>query len=94
MRIKIIPSAMGDLADGWEFYDQQGSGLGNYFSDSLFSDIDSLAIYGGIHRQSSGFLCCSLNDFPMPLTINWMRRLPLFGVFWIVAVIHTGSGRN
>ena len=64
MRIKILPSAMGDLADGRKFYDQQGSGLGNYFSDSLFSDIDSLAIYGGIHRQSSGFFVLLSKRFP------------------------------
>jgi len=26
-------------------------GLGAYFLDSLFADIDSLAIHGGIHRK-------------------------------------------
>jgi hypothetical protein len=40
MTIKILPSAISDLADGWRFYEHQNHGLGNYFGDSLFSDID------------------------------------------------------
>ena len=32
------------------FYEQQGEGLGSYFLDTLFSDIDSLMINAGIHQ--------------------------------------------
>ena len=94
MNIKILPSAMDDLADGWGFYEQQSPGLGNYFGDSLFSDIDSLALYGGIHRQLPVILYCWPNAFPMPSTIKWKRRLPSFGACWIVAVIPAGSECN
>ena len=31
------------------FYQQQAEGVGEYFLDTLFSDIDSLVISGGIH---------------------------------------------
>jgi hypothetical protein len=45
MDIKILPSALEDLRRGWRFYEKQQEGLGDYFQDSLFSDIDSLQIY-------------------------------------------------
>ena len=49
MKINILDAASQDLIDGFHFYDKQESGLGDYFIDSLFSDIDSLQIYAGIH---------------------------------------------
>jgi hypothetical protein len=49
MKIKILESASQDLIDGYRFYEKQSEGLGTYFLDTLYSDIDSLAIYAGIH---------------------------------------------
>jgi len=49
MKIKILSSASQDLIDGYWFYEKQAEGLGTYFLDSLFSDIDSLTINAGIH---------------------------------------------
>lgn len=49
MRISIQPSALADLRRGFHFYESKESGLGGYFLDSLYSDIDSLQLYGGIH---------------------------------------------
>jgi len=54
MNIKILPSADADLVNGYHFYEAQAQGLGGYFRDSLFSDIDSLMIYHGIHAQCFG----------------------------------------
>lgn len=45
MNLKILPSANEDLINGYHFYEGQSQGLGSYFLDSLFSDIDSLFIY-------------------------------------------------
>jgi len=45
---------MADLADGFQFYENQGEGLGAYFLESLFSDIDSLKLYAGIHSKAFG----------------------------------------
>lgn len=50
MNIRILDSAQEDLIDGFWFYEKQERGLGGYFIDSLFSDIDSLKIYAGIHQ--------------------------------------------
>ncbi len=50
MQVKILAGAEQDLTDGYYFYERQSSGLGTYFIDSLYADIDSLAYFGGIHR--------------------------------------------
>ena len=49
MKIKILPSAGYDLDEGYYFYEKQAEGIGAYFLDSLFSDIDSLIVNGGMH---------------------------------------------
>ena len=49
MKIRILDAASQDLIDGAGFYEKQEAGLGEYFIDSLFSDIDSLLVYAGIH---------------------------------------------
>jgi hypothetical protein len=54
MKVRILTSAFNDLAAGRRFYDKQGEGLGNYFLNSVFADIDSLALYAGIHRKILG----------------------------------------
>jgi len=43
MQLRILPSAFDDLDRGRTFYAQHGEELGDYFLDSLFADIDSLA---------------------------------------------------
>lgn len=55
MKIKILSSALNDLYEGRIFYEKQGEGVGEYFFDSLFSDIDSLVLYAGIHPIHYGY---------------------------------------
>jgi plasmid stabilization system protein ParE len=64
MNLRILESALNDLADGRDFYERQGGGLGEYFLDSLFSDIDSLVLYAGIHRKVFGFHRLLSKRFP------------------------------
>jgi hypothetical protein len=42
MKINILSSANLDLIEGYKFYEKQSDGVGTYFLDSIFSDIDSL----------------------------------------------------
>jgi len=49
MKIRILSSALQDLREGYEFYEKQAEGIGAYFMDSLFSDIDSLILNAGVH---------------------------------------------
>ena len=49
MKIRISSAASQDLIEGYRFYENQKENLGSYYLDSLYSDIDSLEIYAGIH---------------------------------------------
>jgi len=49
MKIQISESAYKDIDDAFTFYESQDEGLGSYFQNSIFSDIDSLKFYAGIH---------------------------------------------
>ena len=64
MKVRALRSALLDMADGRRFYDRQGEGLGDYFFDTLFSEIDSLALYGGVHRKIYGFHRLLSKRFP------------------------------
>jgi plasmid stabilization system protein ParE len=64
MKIEILSSAMSDLMEGRRFYEKQGEGLGEYFFDSLFSDIDSLTLYAGIHPEFYGYYRMLSKRFP------------------------------
>lgn len=64
MRVQIVDEAMHDLVDGSRFYERQSSGLGDYFLNTLFSDIDSLHLYGGIHSVHFGYHRLLSRRFP------------------------------
>ena len=53
-----------DLARGRNFYEHQAEGVGGYFLDALLSDIDSLALYAGTHRQVFGYFRLLAKRFP------------------------------
>jgi plasmid stabilization system protein ParE len=69
MKIKLLSSAMQDLYEGRLFYEKQGEGLGEYFFNSLFSDIDSLTLYGGTHPKH--FDCHRLLSKRFPYAIYY-----------------------
>jgi len=54
MKIRILASASRDLIEGYRFYEMQADGVGAYFLDSLYSDIDSLVISAGMHSVPFG----------------------------------------
>ena len=49
MRLRILDVARDDLIEGFRFYDTKQFGLGDYFLSCLYSDIESLKIFGGMH---------------------------------------------
>lgn len=83
MKIRILEPAKGDLIDGFHFYEDQEPGAGRYFLTNLYSDIESLEMTFGIHRQP-------FEDFHRALS----KRFP-FAIFysvreteiWVEAVI-------
>ena len=64
MRIKILSVAENDLEEGHRFYESQADGLGTYFLDTLYSDIDSLAYFAGMHRVVLGYHRLLSKRFP------------------------------
>lgn len=64
MKIKILESAIEDLNRGRQFYAALGKEVGEYFLDSLFSDIDSLLLYAGIHQKVFGYHRLLSKRFP------------------------------
>lgn len=51
MQVRIARSAETDLLEGYVFYEEQQAGIGDYFLDSLFADIDALTLFAGIHPK-------------------------------------------
>lgn len=49
--IVILEEAVMDLLKGKTFYSQKEKRLGDYFRDSLVSDIESLYLFASIHIQ-------------------------------------------
>ena len=64
MKVRILSPAESDLEEGYRFYDSQSPGVGSYFLDCLYSDIDSLAYFGGIHPVVFGFHRLLSKRFP------------------------------
>ena len=62
--MRILDAAERDPEDGYRFYERQSPGLGSYFLDSLYSDIDSLSYFGGIHRLVFGYHRLLSKRFP------------------------------
>jgi hypothetical protein len=85
MRLKILSSAIDDLYQARLFYERQREGLGEYFFDSLFSDIDSLMLYAGMHAKFYGYHRLLAKRFPYAVYyIPYRRkRLCLSTVCWI-----------
>jgi plasmid stabilization system protein ParE len=64
MRIRILDSALADLDRGKMFYEGQKEGLGDYFLDAMFAEIDALVLFAGIHRQVFGYNRIVSRRFP------------------------------
>jgi len=67
MKIEILDEAEKDLIDGFAFYERQTIGLGDYFLDSIFSDVESLHIYAGIHSLKFGYHRLLAKRFPFAI---------------------------
>ncbi len=62
--IKVLAEAEEDLETGRSFYENQEQGVGEYFWDTLISDIESLTICGGVHSKIFGYYRMSSKRFP------------------------------
>ncbi len=63
-RVVVLAEAAGDLEAARKFYDAQEAGVGDYCVSSLLADIESLALYHGIHRRQFGCYRMLAGRFP------------------------------
>ena len=55
MEIRLLETAKEDLREGWQFYERNAAGLGDYFLDCVQADVRSLKVFAGIHEMSEGY---------------------------------------
>jgi hypothetical protein len=63
-RVGVLAEAAEDLEAAQAFYDAQEAGVGDYCVTSLLNDIESLALYHGIHGQQHGCFRMLASRFP------------------------------
>jgi len=64
VRLRLLSLAEADLLAGFRFYERQSPGVGSYFLETLYSDIESLHLYAGIHRRVFGYHQLLSKRFP------------------------------
>jgi len=67
MTILILDNAKLDLVDGYYFYERQQEHIGDFFLNCLYSDIDSLRLYSGIHKKRHEFYWMLSKRFPFAI---------------------------
>jgi plasmid stabilization system protein ParE len=67
VKIEILDEAQQDLIEGFQFYENRDAGVGSYFLDCLFSDIDSLLLFAGIHQIIYGYHRSLSKRFPFAI---------------------------
>ena len=51
MKLRVVDGAQDDLIAGFNFYEAREQGIGDHFLACLYSDVESLRIFGAIHRR-------------------------------------------
>jgi hypothetical protein len=67
MRVELRPEARQDLIYGALFYEKQRAGLGDYFVDCLFEDLERLEREAGIHEVVYGLHRKLSKKFPFAI---------------------------
>ena len=72
-RVLVLEDAAEDIESAAEFYDFQEGGVGDYFVQCILSDIESLALFHGIHAMHYGFFRMLSERFPFGI---YYREMP------------------
>jgi hypothetical protein len=62
--VVVLSEAAEDIESAKKFYDLIEVGLGDYFSDSIISDLESLSLFHGIHGKHFRFHRMLASRFP------------------------------
>ena len=91
MKIEILDDAQQDLIEGYQFYEDRETGVGSYFLDCLFSDIDSLLLFAGIHQAVYGYHRSLSKRFPFAIYYDMVGELIRVHAVLDCRRIHHGS---
>jgi hypothetical protein len=64
MTVVVLEDAAADIESGRQFYDSCEAGIGTYFADSIFADLEWLVSLAGIHPIHFGFHRMLCKRFP------------------------------
>lgn len=53
------------------------TGVGDYFLDSILSDLDSLVLFAGVHPMYSDFIGCCRSDFRSVSINRWKMKIAI-----------------
>jgi plasmid stabilization system protein ParE len=67
MNVLVSSDAEQDIMEGIAFYSTNGSHVGKYFYRSILVDLQSLALFGGVHSQRFGYQCMAAKRFPFAI---------------------------
>jgi len=65
VNIQILDAAERDLIEGYYFYEKQSQGLGQYFLDAIYADIESLYLYFYTHPEHFGYHPVTCETIPV-----------------------------
>jgi hypothetical protein len=93
-KIVVLEEAAEDIERGREFYDLQEVGVGDYFEDTILSDIESLGLFHGIHADILDSIAFFLNNSPLESTTEKHQKPRRFLLSLIFEEIQFGYARN
>jgi len=67
MIVVTLEDAVEDIEVAKRFYESREEGVGEYFVTSILSDLESLALYAGIHPLHYGFHRMLSKRFPFAI---------------------------
>lgn len=71
--VVVLEQAGWDIEEGRQFYNTNGINVGDYFFDSIISDIESLYLYAGIHSKHFGLYRMLSKRFPFAIYYDVME---------------------
>ena len=64
MTVVVLEDAAEDMESGRRFYESHEPGIGDYFIESILSDLSSLVLYSGMHPVHFGLYRMLSKRFP------------------------------
>jgi hypothetical protein len=82
--VVILEQASWDIEEGKSFYRANSAKVGDYFFDSIISDIESLYFHAGIHSKHFGLYRMLSKRFPFAIYYDVMESTAV-----VIAVLDT-----